>query len=572
MPAGENTETPNPSAEPIAPHDDTEIQEYACYSRALEKLLLVLPSPEFAEQYAALDVDTCFRCPSFLAEKSPQEQETVRALLLQRSAINEAVRDYVQAVMATKHPLSPQERASLRTVLQALSRVGLNNLINFETVYPLFENAAALFRDKNAIIRDIIRHGGIRMFGEDFARIIQRVLTELEEKNALSTEEVRACFTHILIEAEEDPLHQHNEGMEEIITRAIREKFSMGSALDLTIRAIQHETAHQLRRPSPRPWMTPLEQYLISYLRSPDKETRTCAWGAIEDWLATYNLPCDPGEISRAWAAGSPQPPHEEEQVIIGYTDREHEIYWKNIRRCIELETARPGSLRLLYEWFNMKDFGRYTATTLLQQIEERENVTAPYVLVIFPQDDWNGAFFGDDRLLEKLQADLHPQYLLRIIEGKGRDILQTIARLHTKRRYQLPSGLILGGHGSPEAIYFGETPLSKADMQRKRISRIFENKVAHIPTVLIACSTGQKGGIGQKISQKTKGPVGGPTQPAALDAITVKKPGEKGGPLELLPQYCSSDTGYYIKGVPLPAPSPFPTNDDTHSAEGTGE
>lgn len=210
---------------------------------------------------------------------------------------------------------------------------------------------------------------------------------------------------------------------------------------------------------------------------------------------------------------------------------------WVNFKAIKEIEKKKKGGCEFLHKEFGISDFGRYPPELLLKQIEEAESKENPYGVVIFPRDDWNGAFYADADVFRKLDKQLDGEFSLRFFECESKaDIARALIK--SNKRYNPPDGsghkislLILGGHGSEKRINFGgdEHPserhyLTADDLMGggvKKAGQFFEEN----PTIILSsCSTGAEGGIGQELSKRFGAKVIAPKEPTALTGIYASK------------------------------------------------
>lgn len=214
----------------------------------------------------------------------------------------------------------------------------------------------------------------------------------------------------------------------------------------------------------------------------------------------------------------------------------------KNLLYLWEIEQKKPGIANILQKEFGINNFARYPQELLIRQYEQKDiKDNLPYGVVIYPQSDYNGAFFQKSRLLEKLSGQLEGKYRLRVWEVES--VLALVGALNKSRhRYGPVSFAIIGGHGSSEKIEFGrsvkEDPIgllgsaavsTKSVLdQKKHIARnsAFSVRSAFIknPTIILSsCSTGQLGGIGQEISRVAGAKVIAPPEPISTRDINAE-------------------------------------------------
>jgi len=251
------------------------------------------------------------------------------------------------------------------------------------------------------------------------------------------------------------------------------------------------------------------------------------------------------GEIMKAWQIS--QKPEDMGQYVVD-----------NLRLIEKLEEAAPGAAKALHTEFGIQNFARQSLSFWLKQYQERENLTTPYGALLSPADDWNGAFSNGHlaNLVDQAVGQMKGEVFIRIIECKNK--VDAVRRLlHMKQRYQAPQGgnamsfAIIAGHGSKNSIRIGQPeatpkvdsdeppPLANSDEPppldeamppnidlitpsdivgpgMRRLKTLFRPDA---PIVLISCSTGQEGGIGETMSEAYLADLAAPTVPTHVES-----------------------------------------------------
>jgi len=176
----------------------------------------------------------------------------------------------------------------------------------------------------------------------------------------------------------------------------------------------------------------------------------------------------------------------------------------KNYEALCELEQKRPGIGPVLHNEFGVSDFARYPVDMLIRQYDERDSKTSKNGVVVFPEDDWNGAFYSTQNVLQNLTEALGEEYIIRVYERKN--ARGVVSALNSSRhRYGKAEFLILGAHGDRDIMAFGP---DKSDIvEKEHLVRSGGQALRHAfvenPTIiLMSCSTGEIGGIGEQISK----------------------------------------------------------------------
>lgn len=205
----------------------------------------------------------------------------------------------------------------------------------------------------------------------------------------------------------------------------------------------------------------------------------------------------------------------------------------KNLGNMMQIEEQREGATKVLYEQFGILNFGRYPYHCLLNQFDQRGDQSLPYGVLLYPENDHNGALF-DNVFLWLLDADLKDEYFLRIIEGGSKvDIARRLIQL--KKTYgnnHKISFAIIGGHGTKDSIQFGgEDPIHKLTTKdllgrgAKKASEFFQ---PNPNIVLVSCETGTEGGISDQLADMLGASVIAPTVSTNIDSIRANIIGGK--------------------------------------------
>ncbi len=249
------------------------------------------------------------------------------------------------------------------------------------------------------------------------------------------------------------------------------------------------------------------------------------------------------------------------EAKVSTMADKLMESYWWNLEAASELEAKKPGSVKQLYEEYGIANFGRYEADMLLRQLEMTDQ-DSRYGVAIYPEADYNGAFFQNRKQLYDASLQLRVGgFETRVVEaGSQRELARRLLRLHKKHS---PAGnkfsfAIVGGHGSPNSIALGnEKPYvpppmpdpKKSDEDYRKELEAWKQSISTdtgkfvtddllegeginraleewfetgAPKVLVSCSTGAEGGIAEKASGRTSGEVIAPKIPTNVKKIGV--------------------------------------------------
>jgi len=195
-------------------------------------------------------------------------------------------------------------------------------------------------------------------------------------------------------------------------------------------------------------------------------------------------------------------------------------------------EAGAEGVFRL-HDTYGIRHFGRYDPDLLTAQaLHQRETTpTKEYVVVLYPFEDHNGAFYQQQEVFVNLIEQLEETHHIVITESAHRrELLRRLTIAH--REYGGDSGhpadmVLLGAHGSAERMSFGESvpshQITKEDLTNQTpppgIDRVISKQA---PIVVISCSTGKDDGVAERAAATFGRPVIAPDKPTNLTDIEV--------------------------------------------------
>lgn len=171
---------------------------------------------------------------------------------------------------------------------------------------------------------------------------------------------------------------------------------------------------------------------------------------------------------------------------------RRKQMAYENLEQMRELEIQRPGIIKDLYEKYGICNFARYLKEILKRQnkvMNKKEKITKPVLAIIYPYDDYNGAFWSNsERFNYFIIKILMREFEIVITEAKGfEDLINRLNNL--KEDYGKVDVAIFGGHGWPGGIILQKNLCFKKE-QIKKIKEFFNEK----PTIIFnSCSVGKK-------------------------------------------------------------------------------
>lgn len=528
---------------------------------AIENLAMAVPDATFVNRYA----DAVMGRECYLSCKGEMSDE-FRDMNQRRECFNEALVRLFESALALHRDLSEEEIRSIGILLRTAGDLPLAEFITTDAMERMRTLALQLFAEHHfSFLSAIVRYGTMDHYYISLSGGVAHALATSATQGHLPHARVLGFFERTLADAANDDERDFRtqEGLANAIDYVFQNDGDPTAAVQVAFRGMERTLREMGDVCHESSW----DRRFYKILTDPHWSRH--AQGAVTRWLKEKAVSTD--NFSHRWSEGIGGPiTKTADYDLLSEEQRAKRMnpiacYMRNVRHCMRLETCRTGCLRELAIMFNLYDVGRYDVQTLIEQYEERENIHKPYVLVIFPRDDHNGAFFCNADVLENLRQQLEKEgHLLRIIEG-GDDILKTLARLRRDERYPLPAGLVLGAHGQPNSMHFSQQhPLSLKAIERKTeqgwevrmgmeegMEKLFQRKAKRCPTVLFSCSTGQPEGIAHVISRYTEGTVIGPQIPTNVAAIRSQF--ENGKLTALVPTFHQGKTGTFVAGKEVP-------------------
>jgi hypothetical protein len=190
---------------------------------------------------------------------------------------------------------------------------------------------------------------------------------------------------------------------------------------------------------------------LIAELHDLGTAQKEFAKSLIRYFLEKHGLPFR--KIYTAWLDNAQTGSCEDEGKTIKITEKEQKenltlVISKNILSLHLLEESEKGAAKFLHEFFGIRNFGRFTSETWLDQYKEK-NRQNQYGIVVVSESDWNSSSYNEGHLkaYEELRKGVHPTHSLRILEAES---LPELAKflLRIKRKYKVaPSFVVWSGH-----------------------------------------------------------------------------------------------------------------------------
>ena len=340
---------------------------------------------------------------------------------------------------------------------------------------------------------------------------------EIQQKKGISALAGRLDFIEKGIRDKDQQIfHRNLRYLKEILKKG--DEKESGSAEELIKRIVNEQSESDQR-----------SVYLISTLFEVE-HLKQGIYGLrlVNKQLEKLGLPA--GEIIKAWLDST-------------HFNKLPDAVWDNLIRITQLESRKSGICRFLFNEFGIADFGRYPVELLLKQKEQFNDRSKPYGVVLYPRDDWNGAFYNFP-MLEKFYKQLKGEFYLRVFECKSKlGVVKALNKLNKLYNPPDDSGhkislAIIGGHGTKNSINFGGRAWDNKEGGKKEELHINDLKgsVAEesgkffikYPTIILeSCSTGADEGIGKELAKVLGAKVIAPTTPNSVQELyAVKKPG----------------------------------------------
>lgn len=246
-------------------------------------------------------------------------------------------------------------------------------------------------------------------------------------------------------------------------------------------------------------------------LRSNNNVVKSISEELISANVARYNV--DPERMIEAWKHAHPD-----------YTI----IVTSNLGAMRAIDAEEPGAVALLNKEFGINNFGRFPENLLIEQTRAVEDKRKPYGIVLYPQNDHNGAFYQDYRIFKDLYKGLQGKYNIRFLECASKiDVARRFINLDKRYgEHQKISFALIGGHGMENRIRFGGNDeahsLSIKDLLGSGVQRVSSFFTENPTIILNSCSTGAHNGIAQEISKVIGANVIAPDVPSNISSLAV--------------------------------------------------
>lgn len=208
----------------------------------------------------------------------------------------------------------------------------------------------------------------------------------------------------------------------------------------------------------------------------------------------------------------------------------------EHLETMLNLES---GACSRLFREYGIVNFGRYPIEMLNDQYHRSQNLEStasenrPFGLIIYPRDDWNGAFM-DARTLRPMYQQIKKfetpnNYVIDIYECQSKNAFKrTLIKSKREHPGHKISFAIIGGHGTPDSIQFGSNPLEEkgrthlhAEDLRPAHTRGVGNFFKSDATLILeSCSTGTEGGVGAQLNELFGFKIKAPKKPASTAHI----------------------------------------------------
>lgn len=208
-----------------------------------------------------------------------------------------------------------------------------------------------------------------------------------------------------------------------------------------------------------------------------------------------------------------------------------------------ELEEEKPGSVKILHEQFGISSFHRYPKQILLQQLEPQDP-SKEVGLLLFGENDWNGAFDNQQKVWNRIYNRQKDRLNFQIIECGSESALNEKLQKVQQEYAGRVALTVLSSHSEPEGFFLGtegeEGAFVSQESVQKMTSSIKSMFAENAQFIANACSSGAISGWVKSVSKEARLKAVGPDRPAAIEDIDMIGN-------ELVPKYYDGDiySGY---------------------------
>lgn len=179
---------------------------------------------------------------------------------------------------------------------------------------------------------------------------------------------------------------------------------------------------------------------------------------------------------------------------------RKQELVMTSLKVMNDLMAEGPEVLHGVYKTFGIRQFGRYQASTLLEQLKNYQSsnpaLEQSTTLVVTATDDWSGSLHDTEESFGMLK----PVYMEASSIGE-----MARAVVKTRKHFGPINNLVIHGHGSKHRLELSKaSPItSETACASLGLARIEEKGILApgARLVLAACHTGEEGGLAEMIS-----------------------------------------------------------------------
>lgn len=150
----------------------------------------------------------------------------------------------------------------------------------------------------------------------------------------------------------------------------------------------------------------------------------------------------------------------------VGWTSAEYRI--ECIRRMLALEASAPGSCKVLYRQFGIRNFARFPMSMLQAMYEERDTPYEHRVYLLSAVGDSNGSSTrGSMPKFEQLRQRLREKGIgMTVVEVGGLREIKVRARQARLGNWPLAAVVISDSHGAADGLDLGPQALAKPDIR----------------------------------------------------------------------------------------------------------
>lgn len=224
--------------------------------------------------------------------------------------------------------------------------------------------------------------------------------------------------------------------------------------------------------------------------------------------------------------------------------------FHNNLDAIQQLEQSRPGAVRLLSSFYGIRHFGRYPTEMLADQFDKHGDVSQPYGIILSGAQDWCGSFTKVSVAPLELYEKVRATHILRVCEARDEtELIERVAKLDlTYGEQHKIDFAVIQAHGSNERMSLNAQSNLGSIALSSTLAGVGQAFSPNACVALVACETGQQGGIAQALSRILKTTV---VAPGTITGIPELSFAADGGIVKIFPDYHIPIAGFKIPSKP---------------------